>query len=60
MDPNDLRSIVEHEIASRIEPEAWKRCELVNRAERESLAEVMSAWGINVGGMAAPAVRPRP
>jgi hypothetical protein len=44
LDPNDLRSIVRREITARIEPEAWRRCEVVNRAERESLADVMAAW----------------
>ena len=35
LDPNELRACVEKEIKSLIEPEAWRRCEAVNSAERE-------------------------
>ena len=35
MDPNDLRDCVENAIMELIEPVAWKRCELINRAEQE-------------------------
>jgi hypothetical protein len=45
MDPNDLRDCVEREIKKLIEPVAWKRCEVVNRAERESLQTVLQKWG---------------
>ncbi len=31
MDPNDLRDCVEDAIKELIEPEAWERCEKVNR-----------------------------
>jgi hypothetical protein len=34
MDPNDLRACVENEIEALIEPEAWKRCEIVNRRSK--------------------------
>ena len=44
MDPNDLRDRVRYEIARVIEPEAWDRCEIVNRAEQESLRSVLDAW----------------
>ena len=44
MDPNDLRSCVKREIEKLIEPVAWKRCEVVNRAERESLRGVLDSW----------------
>jgi hypothetical protein len=44
MDPNDLRARVEQEIASRIEPAAWKRCKVTERAEKDSLREVMASW----------------
>jgi hypothetical protein len=45
MDPNDLRDCVENAIAELIEPEAWKRCEIVNRAEQESLKTIIEKWG---------------
>jgi hypothetical protein len=45
LDPNDLRTCVEVEIESLIEPTAWERCKIVERAEQRSLIEVMSAWG---------------
>ena len=37
MDPRELRDCVEREIRALIEPVAWERCELVNRAEQQSL-----------------------
>ena len=45
MDPNDLRACVKREIKKLIEPVAWKRCELINRAERESLKTIIAKWG---------------
>ena len=45
MDPNDLRDCVERAIRELIEPVAWKRCEVVNRAERESLQTILERWG---------------
>ena len=45
MDPNDLRDCVESEIEALIEPEAWARCEVVNKAEQESLRHVLDVWG---------------
>jgi hypothetical protein len=45
MDPNDLRACVEREIKKLIEPVAWERCEVVNRAEQESLKTVLEGWG---------------
>ncbi|UFW88951.1 hypothetical protein BjapCC829_10800 [Bradyrhizobium barranii] len=45
MDPNDLRDCVEREIRNLIEPVAWQRCEVVNKAERESLRDVLGQWG---------------
>jgi hypothetical protein len=45
MDPNDLRSCVENAIVELIEPEAWKRCEIVNKAEQESLQSILEHWG---------------
>jgi hypothetical protein len=44
MDPNDLRDCVEQAIISLIEPVAWQRCEVVNRAEQESLKTVLEGW----------------
>jgi hypothetical protein len=45
MDPNDLRACVEKEIKKLIEPVAWKRCEIVNKAEQESLKTILEKWG---------------
>jgi hypothetical protein len=45
MDPNDLRDSVETAIMDLIEPVAWKRCEVVNKAEQESLKTVLGKWG---------------
>ena len=47
MDPNDLRACVEKEIERLIEPVAWKRCEVVNQAEQESLKSILGKWGEN-------------
>jgi hypothetical protein len=44
MDPNDLRNCVREAILWLIEPVAWERCEVVNRAERESLKTVLDGW----------------
>jgi hypothetical protein len=44
MDPNDLRDCVGREIAELIEPEAWGRCEVVNRAEQQSLRTILDGW----------------
>jgi hypothetical protein len=44
MDPNDLRACVEQEIEKLIEPVAWERCEVVNRAEQESLRSILANW----------------
>jgi hypothetical protein len=45
MDPNDLRDCIEREIERLIEPEAWRRCEMVNEAEQESLKSILEKWG---------------
>jgi hypothetical protein len=44
MDPNDLRDCVEREIRKLIEPVAWERCEVVNKAEQESLRSILTKW----------------
>jgi hypothetical protein len=44
MDPNDLRECVEKAIKDLIEPEAWERCEVQNKAEEGSLRFVMERW----------------
>jgi hypothetical protein len=44
MDPNDLRSRVENEINEHIEPEAWERCRIIDKAERESMRHVLDKW----------------
>jgi hypothetical protein len=46
MDPNDLRDCVEQKIRELIEPVAWKRCEVVNKAEQESLQTILERWGV--------------
>jgi hypothetical protein len=28
-----------------IEPEAWRRCKIVNEAEQESLRTILDQWG---------------
>jgi hypothetical protein len=45
MDPNDLRDCVEQAIVELIEPTAWERCEIVNRAEQQSLQTILAGWG---------------
>jgi hypothetical protein len=45
MDPNDLRACVEQEIKKLIEPIAWRRCEVVNAAEQQSLKIILERWG---------------
>ena len=45
MDPNDLRDCVENAIAELIEPVAWERCEVINKAEQESLKTIIAKWG---------------
>jgi hypothetical protein len=49
MDPNDLRDCVEAEIKKLIEPVAWARCDLVNKAEQVSLRDVLKGWGAHGG-----------
>jgi hypothetical protein len=44
MDPNDLRECVKREIKKLIERKAWRRCEIVNKAEFESLKTVLQGW----------------
>jgi hypothetical protein len=44
MDPNDLRACVEGEIKKLIERVAWKRCEIINEAEQDSLRSVLRRW----------------
>lgn len=45
MDPNDLRDCVEQAIRELIEPVAWAHCEMINRAEQESLKTIIEKWG---------------
>ena len=33
------------QIKKLIEPVAWKRCEVVNKAEQESLQTILGKWG---------------
>jgi hypothetical protein len=41
LDPNNLRARVEQEITGWIEPVAWERCKVVERAEQESLSTIL-------------------
>ncbi len=45
LDPNALRSVVEEAIQAEIEPVAWNRCAVVEKAEQESLRHVLDKWG---------------
>ena len=49
MDPNDLREIVTEAIQEQIEPDAWERCDRINRAERESPKTIIANWGAGEG-----------
>jgi hypothetical protein len=44
MDPRVLRDCVKRAIVRLIEPTAWERCEVVNKAELESLKTVIAKW----------------
>jgi hypothetical protein len=44
LDPNDLRALVEAAILEHIEPVAWGRCAVVERAEQESIQIVLGSW----------------
>ncbi|WP_247460355.1 MULTISPECIES: hypothetical protein [unclassified Bradyrhizobium] len=44
MDPNDLRSRVEEEIKTHIEPVAWERCRIVFEAECKSMRDFLDKW----------------
>ena len=44
LDPNALRTLVEKAIKLQIEPTAWRRCEVVEKAERDSLRTVLGSW----------------
>jgi hypothetical protein len=44
LDPRDLRALVEKAIKAEIEPTAWRRCAVVEKAERESLRAVLDSW----------------
>jgi hypothetical protein len=44
LDPNVLRDLVRDAIEAEIEPEAWERCDRVNKAEQDSLRHVLDKW----------------
>jgi hypothetical protein len=44
LDPNELRDCVRKSIEAEIEPEAWERCKVTERAEQQSLRTVMRNW----------------
>ena len=43
--PTIFATASRREIKKLIEPVAWKRCEIVNRAEQESLKTILVKWG---------------
>ena len=45
LDPNELRNCVEEAIWRTIEPTAWERCKVVERAEQQSLRSILTGWG---------------
>jgi hypothetical protein len=49
LDPNNLRATVETEILKHIEPIAWERCKISERAEQESLFTAVSSWAAIAG-----------
>jgi hypothetical protein len=50
LDPNELRDIVEQAIQNEIEPVAWDRCAVVEKAEKESLRTVLDRWSAPTDG----------
>ena len=42
--PTISATLVEEAIRTEIEPIAWERCDLVNRAEQESLQTILAKW----------------
>jgi hypothetical protein len=44
LDPNALRGRVKGEIRSQIDFNTWDRCKAVEKAELQSLVEVMESW----------------
>jgi hypothetical protein len=44
LDPNDLREIVDEAIKDEIEPIAWNRCAVVEKAEQASLRTLLDRW----------------
>jgi hypothetical protein len=53
LDPNVLRTCVEEKIRALISWEEWDRCEVVNKAERESLQGFMTNWVAAANGRSA-------
>jgi hypothetical protein len=51
MDPNELRDRVEEAIRLEIDDEKWERCEILERAEKESIRNVLNAWKESKGGV---------
>jgi hypothetical protein len=45
LDPNELRDRVDRVIRSQIDFKAWDRCKVVEKAELQSLVDVMESWG---------------
>lgn len=44
LDPNHLRAAIAEAIRDEIEPTAWARCDLINKAEQESLRTILANW----------------
>jgi hypothetical protein len=50
LSPVDLRRDVEQAIRGMIVPELWERCQVTERAERESLQEILGNWKQPISG----------
>jgi len=44
LDPNDLRTLIEEAIKGEIEPIAWERSVVIEKAQCESLRTVLDSW----------------
>jgi hypothetical protein len=49
LDPNVLRDRIEQTIRAEIDFDAWERCKIAEKAEHQSLIEVMESWGRSIG-----------
>jgi len=51
LDPNELRTLVEQAIRAEIEPVAWDRCAVVEKAEQASLRTILDSWKAGDAGV---------